>query len=228
MSKRDVAVRGLIFDEAPNLYDRYRPGYPAELVATLLDVADLGRGSRVVEIGPGTGKLTELLLPYDISVTAIEPGRRMATFLARKLGEDPGLEIIRTRFEDAHLPAAAFDAVAAATAFHWIDPELRFERSSRALRPHGRLVLVTNDRVVGPAMSATTETSRRSTSGLRPRSDRHSAAGRRRDRCLRGRAGHERGFRGGRLAAVRVGSIPLDRLPHRTAAHVLEPPGAAV
>ena len=105
----------------------------------------------MVEIGPGTGKLTEPLLRHGISVTAIEPGPRMVAFLTRRFEETSDLEIIGSRFEDADLPVGAFDAVAAASAFHWIDPERRYQLACRALRPRGRLVLVTSDRVIGTA-----------------------------------------------------------------------------
>lgn len=164
--------RGLLFDEAPTLYDRFRPASQAEVIAALHELAGLGRGSRVVEVGPGTGRLTGPLLRHRVSVTAIEPGERMAAFLASKFGEESGLAIIRSRFEDADLPVAAFDAVAAATAFHWIDPQRRYQSASRVLLPRGRLVLVASDRVI----SSTNEQYHRGgapiSSGLRPRSDR--------------------------------------------------------
>ena len=49
------------FDEVAELYDRARRGYPAALVDDLVGAARLQPGSRVVEIGPGTGQATRAL-----------------------------------------------------------------------------------------------------------------------------------------------------------------------
>jgi hypothetical protein len=38
-------------------------------------------------------------------------------------------------FEDWPLPPAWFDAVMAATSFHWLDPEVRLAKAARALAP---------------------------------------------------------------------------------------------
>lgn len=52
------------FDEAADLYDRARPRYPQALVDDLVRAAGLGPGSRVLEIGPGTGQLTRITKRY--------------------------------------------------------------------------------------------------------------------------------------------------------------------
>src|SRR3954451_6870462 len=44
------------FEEAPELYDRVRPGYPEELFDGLAGLAGLREGSRVLELGCGTGQ----------------------------------------------------------------------------------------------------------------------------------------------------------------------------
>ncbi|MDQ0935322.1 tRNA A58 N-methylase Trm61 [Streptomyces turgidiscabies] len=58
------------FDEAAQLYDRARPRYPQALVADLVRAAGLGPGSRVLEIGPGTGQLTVALAASGCRITA--------------------------------------------------------------------------------------------------------------------------------------------------------------
>jgi DNA-binding CsgD family transcriptional regulator len=45
-------------------------------------------------------------------------------------------------FEDWPLPDMPFDAVVSASAFHWLDPHVRFAKSARALRPGGSLTIV--------------------------------------------------------------------------------------
>jgi len=46
------------FDEAAELYHRARPGYPAALFDDLAELTSIRPGSRVLEIGPGTGQAT--------------------------------------------------------------------------------------------------------------------------------------------------------------------------
>jgi hypothetical protein len=43
------------FDDAALDFDRYRPGYPCEAIAALIDLSGLGAGSRLLEAG-GTVK----------------------------------------------------------------------------------------------------------------------------------------------------------------------------
>ena len=50
------------FDEAAELYDRARPGYPERLYDDLFALSGLSPGDRVVEIGPGTGQATAPML----------------------------------------------------------------------------------------------------------------------------------------------------------------------
>ena len=49
---------GLEFDAVAERYDRVRPGYPAELFGELVALTGIGPGSRVLEVGWGTGKAT--------------------------------------------------------------------------------------------------------------------------------------------------------------------------
>ena len=49
--------------------------------------------------------------------------------------------MINERFEDAPLPAGIADLVFAATSFHWVDPEVRYEKTLATLRPNGVLAI---------------------------------------------------------------------------------------
>ena len=62
------------FDEVPELYDRVRPGYPEAVFDDLVSLAGLVAGSRVLELGPGTGQATVPLARRGLAVTAVELG----------------------------------------------------------------------------------------------------------------------------------------------------------
>ena len=81
---RRMALRGT-FDEAPELYDRVRPGYPEEAFEDLATLARLRPGSRVLEIGCGTGQATVPLAARGFEVVAVELGAGLAKVARRNL-----------------------------------------------------------------------------------------------------------------------------------------------
>ena len=135
----DRAARRLTFNEVAELYDRARPGYPAELFDDLVSLAGLTPGSRVVEIGCGTGQATRSLAERGLDVTCIELGESMASVARDRLAAFPKVWIVRAAFEDWEPETAGFDAVVAFTSFHWVDEAARFEKPARLLRPGGHL-----------------------------------------------------------------------------------------
>jgi len=129
----------LTFNEFPDHYDA-RPAYPREVFDLLVEHAALRSGTAVLEIGPGTGQATIPMLALGAHVTAVEPGAKLAQRLtARTKGED--VEVIVSTFEEAALPDTAFDMVAAATAYHWVDPTIGATKCARVLRDRGWLAL---------------------------------------------------------------------------------------
>ena len=137
------------FEEVPELYDRVRPGYPEELFDDLARLADLRPGSRVLELGCGTGQATVALALRGYEVVAVELGAGLADVARRKLVPFPAVRIVNAAFEAWPLPDEPFDLVFAATSFHWIDPGVRVAKSADALRPGGALAVVSTHHVAG-------------------------------------------------------------------------------
>jgi SAM-dependent methyltransferase len=137
------------FNEVAELYDRVRPRYPRALVEELGRVADLGPDRRVLEVAPGTGQLTVPLAEFGCRITGVELGPAMAAVARRRLREFPLVDVEVADFERWPLPREPFDLVVCATAFHWLDPAVRVERTADALRPGGRFALVTTEHVAG-------------------------------------------------------------------------------
>jgi SAM-dependent methyltransferase len=82
-------------------------------------------------------------------VTAIEPGASLAATAAERLADFPDVAIELSRFEDWDPPAeTAYDAVFAATSWHWIDPTRGYIKAARLLRPDGVLAIVTTHHVL--------------------------------------------------------------------------------
>lgn len=149
MTETDHRRLRATFDEAAELYDRTRPACPAELLDDLSVLADIRSGSRVLEIGPGTGQVTVPLAERGCQIVAVELGADMAAVARRKLARFPSVEVVVSAFEDWPLPAEPFDTVVSATSFHWIDPGGRLAKVAAALQPGGALALVTTHHVAG-------------------------------------------------------------------------------
>jgi SAM-dependent methyltransferase len=139
---RNEGRRRESFDDVAELYDKGRPGYPRQLVDDLADIAELGEGRRVLEIGPGTGQLTVPMAERRVSLVAVELGANLAQVVRRKLARFDGAEVVVADFDAWVLPDAPFDLVVAATAFHWLDPATRIQKCADALRPGGVLAIV--------------------------------------------------------------------------------------
>jgi len=139
----------MTFDEAAELYDRTRPGYPAVLFDDLTELVDIGPGCRVLEIGSGTGQASVPLAARGGTLVCVELGPSMAAVARRNLAPFPASRVVTAAFEDWPLPPEPFDMVLSATAFHWLDPTVRVVKSADALRPGGALVTIATYHVAG-------------------------------------------------------------------------------
>lgn len=133
---------GKVFDEIAAEYDRNRPAYPDELVDRACQVAGIGDGDRVLEIGCGSGQLTRGLAARGLRVTALEPGKNLLALARRNLAGAGTVEFVNARFEDAALPREHFRAVFSASALHWVDPEVGWRKIADVLVPGGTLALI--------------------------------------------------------------------------------------
>jgi len=123
-----------LFDGIAERYEESRPGYPARVTEFVTTTANLAPGAEILEIGCGTGQLTERLAGHGFRLTAIDIGP----------------------FEDLAAAEESFDLIISSAAFHWIDPEVAFGKSARLLRPGGWLALLGTDEQydhpLGPAL----------------------------------------------------------------------------
>jgi SAM-dependent methyltransferase len=128
------------FDKDPAGYAAGRPGYSPEIFTALEERCGLGKGTKVIEIGPGTGQATSELLRRGAHVHAVEPGPALARHLVAAHPGEP-LEVTVSSFEDCVLPDAESDLVVAATSFHWVEPEIGAPKALSVLRPGGSVAI---------------------------------------------------------------------------------------
>jgi SAM-dependent methyltransferase len=133
---------GKVFDEIAAEYDRRRPTYPDDLVDQACQAAGIGSGNQVLEVGCGSGQLTRSLVARGLHVTAIEPGTSLIALARRNVEGTGAVEFVNAKFEDALLPRDQFQAVFSASAFHWVDPKVSWQKAADVLVPGGTLALV--------------------------------------------------------------------------------------
>ena len=110
-----------------------RPDYPARVYEVLRSGCGVGPGSRVLEIGPGSGLVTGHLVVAGARVVAVEPDQGFAEYLGRVM---PEVQVVGAPFEEADV-GDGFDAVVAATSFHWLDQSAALRKLGGVLRPGG-------------------------------------------------------------------------------------------
>ena len=129
------------YDQVAPLYDRARPTYPAALFDDIVDYANLAEDARILEIGCGSGQATVPMAARGYAIDCIELGAQLAAIAREKLAQFPKARVINADFETVNLPACHYDIVFAATAFHWLDPTVRFKKAHELLKPAGTLAL---------------------------------------------------------------------------------------
>lgn len=141
MPSHELDEQRLAFGRVAELYERARPSYPAAAIDGLLGYAALGPGSRVLEVGAGTGKGTRLLAERGLIVTALEPDPAMSAVARRECAGLEGVRFELSAFESWE-PQAPIEAVVSFQAWHWTEAGTRYERAARALGGHGSLAAI--------------------------------------------------------------------------------------
>ena len=123
------------FGAAARLYDARRPRYPDQLIDDLLS-----RGAQtVLDVGAGTGIVSEQLLAKGVNVIAVEPDPRMAEIARAK-----GISIEMGTFENWDPAARSFDIVVFGQSFHWVNPAIALPKAHALLPTGGHLALMWN------------------------------------------------------------------------------------
>lgn len=132
-----------IFNQTANYYDKFRPSYPVEIIKILIQQSNLLSGSKLLEIGAGSGKATELFSNNGFEMLCIEPGNDLVA-IGNSRFENENFKFVKGRFEEYSIPINYFDVVFSAQAFHWIPQPSGYIKCAEALKENGYLALFWN------------------------------------------------------------------------------------
>lgn len=133
------------FNEAADLYDEVRPSYPEELIDTIVQKTELTLQSKLLEIAPGTGQATKKFGERGYKIHAVELGDKLAELL-RVNCKDMNLTVDVAPFEEWKTEDT-YNMIYCATAFHWLDKEVKYEKCASLLEDDGYLVLLWNNAI---------------------------------------------------------------------------------
>ncbi|MEH2401728.1 class I SAM-dependent methyltransferase [Nostoc sp.] len=143
-SSTDLEQRKNWYSPAAEAYNKVRPRYPQDLIQQVVEVAQLSTDSKILEVGCGPGTATVALAQLGCSMICLEPNPDFFQLAQHNCQPYSNVEIQNTSFEEWKLKPFEFDAVLAATSFHWISPEVGYPKAANALQENGYLILLWN------------------------------------------------------------------------------------
>ncbi len=134
------------FNTAAILYEDVRPGYPEALIQDVIGLSGLEEHSRILEVGCGTGKATRPFAERGYELVCLDIGADLIAVATEKLKEFPNVSFIEQTFEE-WASDGEFDLIISATAFHWVDPKVRYLKASEVLKSKGFLAVFSNQHI---------------------------------------------------------------------------------
>jgi SAM-dependent methyltransferase len=136
------------FDRAADYYDETRgfpPGQESSIAALFCRAGELTPGSRVLEVGVGTGRIALPLAPRVRALFGVDLARPMLDRLCAKRAGEP-VHVTQGDATRLPFPSGVFDAAVSVHVLHLIGNwQGVLEEVARVLRPGGRLLSGWND-----------------------------------------------------------------------------------
>lgn len=132
------------FDAIAAIYAEARPGYPNALYREIAAYTPITRDSRILEVGAGPGTATkEMYAQWHPHITALEPGKNLFDIATKRYGAYDTVQFVHCTYEQ-YKTDTVYDCIVSATAFHWIDPAIKYKKSFHLLNDNGALILFWN------------------------------------------------------------------------------------
>jgi SAM-dependent methyltransferase len=143
-SERNLEQRKNWYSPATEAYNKARPQYPQELIRQVIEITQLSSSSKILEVGCGPATATVAFAQLGSAMVCLEPNPDFYQLAQQNCNQYSNVEIQNISFEEWMLEADRFDAVLAASSFHWIPQDVAYLKSAQALQTNGYLILLWN------------------------------------------------------------------------------------
>ncbi|HEV7454612.1 MAG TPA: class I SAM-dependent methyltransferase [Candidatus Saccharimonadales bacterium] len=131
-----------LFTGTADYYDQYRPGVPQEVVDTILGA--VATPITLLDLGCGTGRITEQFAPYFSETLGVEPEVEMRKIARKRLAELPAT-ILPGTAEDVKLPAGwQASLVFMCRSFHWMPQHAVLSRLESIVAADGVIAVLSD------------------------------------------------------------------------------------
>ena len=96
------------FNQSAGYYDKYRPGYPEEIIDSLISVMEISYGSELLEIGCGSGKATGQFVGNVFDISGIDFGENLVR-IGNERFKNENIEFLKGRFALSLINRLRFD-----------------------------------------------------------------------------------------------------------------------
>lgn len=141
---KDLEQRKRWYSPAAEAYHQVRPRYPQALIDRVVEIAQLSSDSTLLEVGCGPAIATPAFAALGCQMVCLEPNSDFYHLAQQTCQPFPRVELQNYSFEEWKLEPQKFDAVLAASSFHWVSPDIGYPKANAALRPEGHLILLWN------------------------------------------------------------------------------------
>ena len=146
--QKDMMKPTTRFTEKAKYYHSTRPGYPKEVLTTIIQITKLEPDPShiIADIGSGTGKLSEVFLEYGFTVVGIEPNKAMREVGETEMKKYENFISKDGTAESTGIKDQSIDLIIAGQSFHWFNLPKTRKEFQRILKPGRFAMIVWNNR----------------------------------------------------------------------------------
>ncbi len=132
-----------LFAGTAQYYDEFRPGVPQAVLDCVVQAVPVPVS--LLDLGTGTGRITEQFAPYFDDIIAVEPDRDMAKIARHRL-QNHHAAVLEATAERAELPAGwQTSLVTICRAFHWMDQPVVLARLEKIVAADGVIAIMSDN-----------------------------------------------------------------------------------
>lgn len=137
-------LRGFEKADHAELYAKYRPIYPTEVVTRIIQYARSNKTdgilSHMLDVGCGSGQSTEIYAPYVENITALDVSASQIE-QANKASKNDNIKYLVGSAEELPVNDNSVDLICSGLAIHWAEFEMFWTECKRVMKSDGSMVL---------------------------------------------------------------------------------------